>query len=232
MKIGIMQPYYFPYIGYWQLMNAVDKYIVYDDVNYIKGGWINRNRLLNNGSPMYFNVKMANSSPNLLINQVLVADDDVYKGKQVKTLEMLYKKAPYFNECKDIIETIIMDKEQNLAKYLYNQIIKISRFLDMKTEIIMSSNITKNNLLKGKDKVIEIVKLLNGDTYINAAGGTELYAKEEFKQNGISLQFIKANEISYTQYKNEFVPNLSIIDVLMFNGKNGTKRLLSEYTLF
>ena len=124
-----MQPYYFPYIGYWQLMNAVDKYIVYDDVNYIKGGWINRNRLLNNGSPMYFNVKMANSSPNLLINQVLVADDDVYKGKQVKTLEMLYKKAPYFNECKDIIETIIMDKEQNLAKYLYNQIIKISCFL-------------------------------------------------------------------------------------------------------
>lgn len=232
MKIGIMQPYYFPYIGYWQLMNAVDKYIVYDDVNYIKGGWINRNRLLNNGSPMYFNVKMTNSSPNLLINQVLVADDDVYKGKQVKTLEMLYKKAPYFNECKDIIETIIMDKEQNLAKYLYNQIIKISCFLDMKTEIIMSSNITKNNLLKGKDKVIEIVKLLNGDTYINAAGGIELYAKEEFKQNGISLQFIKTNEISYTQYKNEFVPNLSIIDVLMFNGKNGTKRLLSEYTLF
>ena len=98
MKIGIMQPYFFPYIGYWQLLNAVDKYVIYEDVNYIKGGWINRNRILINGEAKYFNVQLKDASPNKKINEIHVSNDAITKRKMLNTLEMNYKKAPYFNE--------------------------------------------------------------------------------------------------------------------------------------
>ena len=98
MKIGIMQPYFLPYIGYWQLLNAVDKYVIYDDVNYIKGGWINRNRILINKEPKYFNVKLNGASPNKLINEVEVSNDNIWQKKLLKTIEENYKKAPFLKK--------------------------------------------------------------------------------------------------------------------------------------
>lgn len=231
MKIGIMQPYFLPYIGYWQLLNAVDKYVIYDDVNYIKGGWINRNRILINKEAKYFNVKLNGASPNKLINEVEVSLDEVYQKKLLKTVEENYKKAPFFNEVFPVIQKIIENKETNLAKYLEYSIKEICSYLDIKTEILISSHLEKNNSLKGKNKVIEICKKLGGTEYYNAVGGQELYSFEEFKSNGIELKFLKTKEINYQQFSNEFVPYLSILDVMMFNSKEKVKGFLNNYSL-
>lgn len=231
MKIGIMQPYFLPYIGYWQLLNAVDKYVIYDDVNYIKGGWINRNRILINKEPKYFNVKLNGASPNKLINEVEVSNDNIWQKKLLKTIEENYKKAPFFKEVFPIIEKIIENDEKNLAKYLEFSIKEICKYLDIKTELMLSSNLEKDNSLKGKDKVIAICKELKGTEYYNAIGGQELYSFEEFKQNGIELRFLKTNEIIYKQFGDEVISNLSILDVLMFNSKEKVKEFLNNYSL-
>lgn len=231
MKIGIMQPYFLPYIGYWQLLNVVDKYVIYDDVNYIKGGWINRNRILINKEAKYFNVKLNGASPNNLINEVEVSLDEVYQKKLLKTVEENYKKAPFFYEVFPVIQRIVENKETNLAKYLEYSIREICSYLDIKTELLISSYLEKNNFLKGKDKVIEICKKLGGTEYYNAIGGQELYSFEEFKSNGIELKFLKTEEINYQQFSNEFVPYLSILDVMMFNSKEKIKKFLNNYSL-
>lgn len=231
MKVGIMQPYFFPYIGYWQLMNEVDVYVIYDDVNFIKGGWINRNRILTNGKPSYFNVQMKGASPFKKINEVEVSDDPIFKRKLLSTLKMSYSKAPYFSQIYPIIENIINNKESNLAKYLEYSIRSIANYLDMNTKIIISSDLKKNNELKGKEKVIHICKLLNATDYINAIGGQEMYDYESFAENCIQLNFLRTDDIFYKQYENDFTPYLSIIDVLMFNSKEQVKEMLNKFEL-
>lgn len=231
MKVGIMQPYFFPYIGYWQLMNEVDVYVIYDDVNFIKGGWINRNRILTNGKPSYFNVQMKGASPFKKINEVEVSDDPIFKRKLLSTLKMSYSKAPYFSQIYPIIENIINNEESNLAKYLEYSIRSIANYLDMNTKIIISSNLKKNNELKGTEKVIHICGLLGATDYVNAIGGQEMYDYETFEQNGIQLNFLKTDDIIYKQYGNEFVPYLSIVDILMFNSKEQVKEMLNQFEL-
>jgi len=231
VKVGIMQPYFFPYIGYWQLINAVDKFVIYDDVNFIKGGWINRNNILYNGKVKRINLQMNGASSNKLINEIEVSDSEIFRRKLLKTIEASYKKAPYFSETYKIIEDIVNNNEKNLAKYLEYSIRRISEYLLITTEIIMSSDINKNNELKGQDKVIEICQILGADKYYNAIGGQELYSREDFKKMGIELKFIKTNNISYNQFSHDFTPNLSIIDVMMFNSISEVNELLNEYTL-
>lgn len=231
MKLGIMQPYFFPYIGYWQLMNAVDKYVVYDDVNFIKGGWINRNRILVNGKPQYFNVQMKGASPFKLINEIEINNSEISINKNLKTIYMAYHKAPYFSKVNLLIEKILKNQTPNLTEYIFNSIKCIAEYLNIKTEIIISSKISKNNELKNQDKVIEICKKLNATEYYNAIGGMELYSFDDFRKNDITLSFLKTNDISYKQFNNEFIPNLSIIDVMMFNSQEEIKAMLNDFTL-
>jgi hypothetical protein len=231
MKLGIMQPYFFPYIGYWQLINAVDKYIIYDDVNFIKGGWINRNSILMNGKDKLINLQLHNASPNKLINEVEVLGNPIYNKKLLKTLESCYKKAPYFPNTFIVIESVINQKEKNLAKYLEFAIKKVCDYLSIDTELIVSSTIRKNNELRSQDKVIEICKILGADEYINAIGGQKLYSYSDFSTKGIGLKFLQTGDIKYTQFKSEFVPNLSIIDVMMFNNQEEISKMLDDYQL-
>lgn len=231
MKAGIMQPYFFPYIGYWQLMNAVDKYVIYDDVNFIKGGWINRNRVLMNGEAKLINLKMNGASPNKLINEIEVSGDIIYNKKLLKTIESCYKKAPYFSNVYPIIEDIVTQNDKNLAWYLEYSIKKICEYLTINTEIIVSSSISKNNDLKGQEKVIEICKVLEADEYYNAIGGQELYSYDDFAAHNIKLSFMKIGTIEYQQFNNEFLPNLSIVDVMMFNSVEDVKKMLEQYEL-
>lgn len=231
MKIGIMQPYFFPYIGYWQLINAVDKYVIYDDVNFIKGGWINRNRILMNGEAKLINLKMNGASPNKLINEIELANDIVYNKKLLKTIESCYKKAPYFEKAFPIIEDIINNSERNLSKNLEYLIKKICIYLSINTEIILSSNIEKNTELKGQDKVIEICRILGGDEYYNAIGGIELYSQNDFMNAKLKLKFLKNSTIEYKQFNNDFIENLSIIDLMMFNSVEDIKNKLEMYEL-
>lgn len=231
MRIGIMQPYFFPYIGYWQLINAVDKYVIYDDVNFIKGGWINRNRVLMNGESKLINLQMHKASPNKLINEVEVLGDTVYNKKMLKTLGDNYRKAPLFKNAFPVIERAIIQEEKNLAKYLEYGIRQVCDYLSVDTEILVSSSIEKNNELRAQDKVIEICKILGADEYVNAIGGQSLYSHEDFAAKGLRLKFLKTGEIEYKQFNYDFVPNLSIIDVMMFNSIDEIKVMLSDYEL-
>ena len=228
MKLAIMQPYFMPYLGYFQAIAAVDKYVVYDDVQYIKGGWINRNNLIISGQKKMFTIIQDGASPNKLINEISFKDN--FKGF-LMTVKCNYSKALYFSEVYPLIESICNYPKKGLGEFIYNSFVEICNFLDLETELILSSSFEKDNSLRAEEKVIHICKLLGADTYINAIGGQELYSKEEFKQNGIDLYFIKMDDIKYTQFSDEFIPHLSIIDVLMHNGKEGTKELLNRYTL-
>ena len=217
-----------PYIGYWQLMAAVDKYVVYDDVNFIKRGWVNRNNILLNGEPYMFSIALSGASQNKLFKEIDIIDDF---SKLKKTLQHSYSKAPYYEKTMLLLDEILDFPDKNLARFLYHSFSVILNYLDVQTELIMSSSVNKDNSLKGQDKILDICRVLQADRYINAIGGQELYDYEDFIQNGIELKFLKPNKITYQQYKNDSVPNLSIIDVLMFNGKENTKSLLNEYAL-
>lgn len=231
MKVGIMQPYFFPYIGYWQLLNAVDKYIIYDDVNFIKGGWINRNRILVGKEAKYFNVQMKGASPYKLINEISVSTDEKIIDKNLRVVEAAYKKSPYFSEVYPEIEKVLRSGKENLAEYLAVSIRAVCNYLGIQTELIMSSELSKDNSLKSQEKVLAICQLLEATEYYNAIGGMELYSFSEFRKKGIELKFLKSNLITYKQFGDEFQPNLSIIDVMMFNSKEKIKSYLEDYIL-
>jgi hypothetical protein len=231
MKIAIMQPYFLPYIGYFQLINAVDKFILYDIVNFIKGGWINRNRIIVSGTDYMFSIPLIKASPNKNIADIYIKDDPKWKSQLLKTIEQNYKKAPYFEQIFSLFTSIIQKEESNLSKFILNSLKLINSYLDINTEIIPSANKYKFNQLKGAEKVIQICKQENADTYINAINGRELYDKEMFKEQDISLFFIKSQVIDYKQFKNKFIPNLSILDVLMFNSREQVKEFLNKYEL-
>ncbi len=231
MKAGIMQPYFFPYIGYWQLINAVDKYIIYDDVNYINRGWINRNRIIVDGQVKYFNLPLIGASQNKHINELKVSKNSGWILKKMKTIEYAYKKAPYFCEIFPLIKDILNCKNENLALYLENSFYLICNYLDIKTEFIISSSLDKDCNKRGQEKIISICDLLEITEYYNAIGGKELYSFSDFKERGITLKFLQTNEIEYKQFGKEFYPNLSILDVMMFNSKDRIKEMLNDYVL-
>ena len=228
MTVAIMQPYLFPYIGYWQLINAVDTFVIYDDVNFIKQGYINRNSILSNGKSQVITMELIGASSNKLINEIEVGNN---RSKLSKTIKQNYVKARYFEVVYPLIENILNQNEKNLGKFIGYSLEQISNYLEINTKFIYSSDIEKDNALKTQDKVLEICNILKADKYINAIGGQELYNKEIFKENGMELNFLKTELVQYKQFKNDFVPYLSIIDVLMFNSKDEIKEMLKRYEL-
>ena len=217
-----------PYIGYWQLIAAVDTYVVYDDENFIKRGWINRNNSLLKGEKKLFSIALHEASQNKLINEISIADDF---SKLRKTIQMAYAKAPFYAEIMELLDSIFDYPKHNIALFIDNSIRKVCDYLNIQTNIILSSNIEKDNALKGQDKIISICKLLQADTYINAIGGVELYDKKVFERNNICLLFLKPEIECYQQFKNEFVPGLSMIDVLMFCSPKQIREMLQRYSL-
>ena len=231
MKVAIMQPYFMPYIGYFQLIKAVDTFVVYDDVNYIKKGWINRNNILVNDESFLFTIPLKEASQNKNINQIYIEELPNWKVNFLKTIKLSYKNAPYFQDVFSLIQEIVNQEEHNLAKNIKYSLDKICKYLSIPTKILFSSEIDKNNDLKGQDKIIEICNKLEATKYINTIGGKDLYNKEAFLNNTIELNFISTNPIIYSQFKNDFIPWLSIIDVMMFNSVDKINDFLNQYEL-
>jgi len=226
-----MQPYIFPYIGYFQLINAVDKFVIYDDVNFINKGWINRNRTLNNGKESLFSIPLKEASQNKLINEIEVNWDSVWKSKFLKTLEQCYKKAPFYQEALSIIERTLQVDNKPISKVIEQNLRLICEYLNIKTELVSSSAMYQNTHLKAQERVLDICLQENATQYINPIGGLELYDTDFFNVKDIKLNFIKSKPIEYSQFKNEFVPWLSMIDVLMFNSKEKIIEFLDNYEL-
>ena len=228
MKLAIMQPYFMPYIGYWQLMNAVDTYVVYDDVNYINRGWINRNNILISGSSYMFTIMLKKASQNKLINEIEILDDF---SKLKKQIEFAYKKAPYYDRIIVLLNKIFDYPNKNLSDFLLNSMRVICEYLNINTTLIKSSDVKKDNTLHAESKILDICKVLKADEYYNAIGGQSLYNKDEFKTSGIDLKFLKPEIMPYKQFKNDFVAGLSMIDVLMFNSVDEINMMLDRYEL-
>lgn len=222
-----MQPYLFPYLGYFQLIRAVDAFVVYDDVNYINGGWINRNSILANGDKLLLTLPLQGASQNRLINQIELGGHH----KILKSLHQCYSKAPFFGAVYPLLEDIFAQSEHNLARFLDYQLRKICAYLGLRPKWHISSELKKNCELRGEEKILELCKVLGATHYINTPGGKALYDRETFAGAGLKLSFIQPRAVSYRQFDNEFLPNLSIIDVMMFNDREQCSKLLEEYDL-
>ena len=231
MTLAIMQPYFLPYIGYMQLMSAVDTFVLYDDVAFINRGWINRNRLLINGQEHLFTVPLRDASQNKRINEVHLADDPKWRSKLLKTIEQGYRKAPQFATVMPLAETLINVPTDSIAELVHQSLVSLNAYLGLTTRLVPSSSIYNNVELKAQDRILDICRQENATRYINPIGGMELYDKETFTQAGMTLNFIRSVRAEYPQFKNEFVPWLSILDVLMFNDKDATLALLKTYEL-
>ncbi|MDO4187539.1 MAG: WbqC family protein [Lachnospiraceae bacterium] len=229
-RVGIMQPYFMPYLGYWQHMASTDEYVLYDDVNYIKKGWINRNRILALGKEKMFTIPLSRASQNRKINSIYLAND-AYKENLYKDLYHSYHKCSMWNSVNQLMESIIFYEDKHLVSYILNSITVIADYLDIDTHIILSSNIEKDNELKGQDKILSICKNLNASTYINPSGGFYLYDEELFLDNGIELKFIVPEFPKYSQEAKDFIPGLSIIDLLFNVNKKELKDMLNKYQL-
>jgi hypothetical protein len=232
MKIGVMQPYLFPYIGYIQLINAVDKFVVYDDVQYINRGWINRNRILVQNKPKLFTlgVKKCNQK-GLICERCFSESFNKERTKFLKTIQHSYRKAPFFQEVMMLMDSIFQCQEKKLSVFITNSLKEICRFLGIETTFLFSSELAIPEGVGGQEKILYINKLLKSKMYINPIGGVELYTKKRFEENGIELRFLKPVVMQYKQFDNIFIPNLSIIDVIMFNSIDAVKGMLKDFEL-
>ena len=232
MKLAIMQPYFFPYIGYFQLINAVDEFVIYDNIEFTKKGWINRNRILVNGKDAIISLPLKKDSDYLHVSERFLSDTwDVERKKMLNRIKEAYRKAPFFKEAFQLIEKCLMHNDTNLFIIIYNSLQLIINYLGINTKCIISSSLDIDHQLKSEKKVIAICKEIKATTYINPIGGLELYSKESFKKEKINLHFISTSIVEYNQFDNQFVPMLSIIDILMFNSKDEIKNLLNQYSL-
>ncbi|MDM0030638.1 WbqC family protein [Variovorax sp. J22P271] len=216
MRVAIMQPYFMPYIGYFQLIGAVDLFIVYDNIKYTKKGWINRNRMLQDGQDIVFSLPLKGGSDALDVRDRSLAGD-FDRAKLLRRFEEAYRRAPYFRQGFALVEQSLGCAEQNLFGFLHHSIASACEHLGIATEIQASSSIPIDHALKNTDKVVALCQAVGARSYVNAIGGTALYAKEEFRAHGLDLAFVQSRPLQYAQFGQPFVPWLSIVDVLMFN---------------
>ena len=229
MTIAIMQPYLFPYIGYWQLINAVDIFVIYDNIQFSKNGWVHRNNILLNSKKTLFSIPLKKDSDSLNVRDRFVSNEAQKQiNKIIAQIEHSYRKAPYFNDAFPLIKNILLYNEKNLFKYIYNSIIQICEYLDIKTQIVISSSINIDHSLRSQEKVIAINKALDSNHYINPTGGAELYDEDTFRKEHIKLNFLESEVPKYKQFNDEFIAFLSIIDVMMFSSKEEIATMLKN----
>ena len=227
MTLGIMQPYFLPYLGYWQLLAAVDRFVVYDNIQYTKKGWINRNRFLRNGGDAYFTVPIKQASDFLDIADREVAPD-FDRDKLLRSLEGSYRRAPRFAAVFPVVERIVQVRLFNLFEYVFNSLVEMARVLEIQTPLVKSSSIAIDHSLAAQDKVLAICGAMAATRYLNPIGGQDLYSGQAFASAGVTLAFLRSRAIEYPQFGGPFVPSLSILDVLMFNDQAAVRKLLTE----
>lgn len=217
-SIAIMQPYFCPYVGYFQLIKSADVFVIYDNIEYTKKGWINRNRILANGEATTFSIPIRKDSDRLDVRQRFLADD-FNPQKLMNRIKGAYAKAPFYVETLPLLERVFLQEERNLFAFIHHSVVEICDHLEIGTRIVSSSEVEIDHSLRSQDKVVAICQAFQADTYINPIGGQELYAKEAFRDHGLELLFLQTGDVVYPQFGADFVASLSIIDVMMFNDR-------------
>lgn len=227
MKVAVMQPYFLPYVGYWQLIGAADVFIVYDNIKYTKKGWINRNRYLLNGKEAVFSLPLRKDSDFLDVKNRFLAPS-FSRDELLNRFREAYRKSPGFATVMPVLEEIVGFPDDNLFAYIWHSISKVCAYLGIPTRLLVSSTLSIDHSLKGAKRVQAICRCLGAETYINPIGGVSLYDRQDFAEHGIELTFLKSNEVSYSQGGHEFIPWLSVADVLMFASKEEARRIVSR----
>jgi len=231
MIVTIMQPYFFPYIGYFQLLAGSNIFVLYDDVQYIKGGWINRNRMLFDGKAKWLSFPVSKGSTFARINErKYVADPQVRHGL-LRQLEATYHAAPHFNYMYALVEQLFDYDCLNVAKFNGNLVRRLALLLQLDCRIVTASDLAFDKNLTGQQRVIAICQELGASSYVNPIGGAALYDEKSFKEAGIRLRFLQPSIVAYPQFSEKFIPALSILDVLMFNSPDEARALVSRYTI-
>jgi hypothetical protein len=228
MTLGIMQPYFMPYIGYYQLIQACDLFMFYDSVQYIKQGWVNRNYYVVNGEKKFFTIPLSGASSNKRIMDVKVDELGFsrWKRKFYKTLANEYRHAPFYNEILGLLDEIFRTDRIGISDLAVRSNEVVVEYIGMKVNFDRSSRLSHSEL-NSQARVIEICKEVGATRYINPIGGVDLYSSAEFTKEGIELCFISPVIEEYGGRGDLFVPGLSILDVLMYNDP---KKALSMMT--
>lgn len=227
-----MQPYLFPYLGYFQLINAVDEFVLGDVLQYEKESWINRNRILVNGQPKLITFPLKKDRFDALIREKQFVDNiGGEREKLLKIIRNCYSRAPNFSAFFSVLEDVIQFPAVNLAEYAENSIRRLCRYAGITTPIRLASELGLPIRMDKQERVVQTVKALNGGMYINPRSGTALYRSQYFEEHGLELRFLHMGNVRYRQFKEPFTPNLSIIDVLMFNDPFTLRHLLEDYAL-
>ena len=217
-----MQPYFMPYIGYFQLIDAVDLFVLYDNIKHTKKGWINRNRYLRHGEAALFSLPLASDSDALDVrDRRISASFD--KPRLLRRLAQAYRQAPMFPRVFPMLEAVVLRDEPNLFKFIHHSLTTLLDYLGVATRITVSSSIPIDHSLRHQDKVLALCRQVGARTYVNAIGGRELYSPDYFGAQGLALKYLRSSPIEYPQLRRAFVPQLSIIDVLMFNSREQTR---------
>lgn len=231
MRLAVMQPYFFPYIGYWQLIRAADRFVILDDVNYIKAGWINRNRLLINGQPTWLTAPVQDASQNRKICATQLQATDDWRDKTVRMVAMAYRRAPCFAEVFPVVEQVLRHGAGNLADYLAHQLRTLTAFMGIDTSFVTTSRRYGNEQLAGQARIVDICRREDARQYLNLPGGRALYDPAAFAAAGVELHFLTMRPLPYPQRSPGFTPFLSIIDALMELGPAGIGRHLDAFDL-
>lgn len=228
--VAMMQPYLFPYLGYFQLIAISDVFVLGDDLQYVKGSWMNRNRVLVNGQPKLITFPLKKGHQAESVNQRWLCDDFEREADALlRMLERCYAKAPQREQVLPLLRDILHYPERNLALFTENSIRRLCAYLDIETPIHCGSSLGLPARMEMQDRVIQICHRMDGELYLNPIGGLELYCPARFRADGLLLRFLRMDDITYAQFKHPFVPSLSIIDVLMFNSRDEIKELLQRF---
>lgn len=229
--VAVMQPYLFPYLGYFQLIAVADLFVFYDDVDFITQGWINRNRILINDKPSYFTVPCRNVSQNRKIKEVIISNN-WRRDKILKKISLTYANSSEFDAFFPVIKKVIEDSGQYISTLAQDSVIEVASYLDMDVDFHCSSDLPVPESIGRAERLIEITKHFGAKTYINMEGGKALYDKSYFASKGVALQFLEPSLLPYQQFNAEvFEPGLSIIDVIMNVPKSEVRTMLQEFQL-
>lgn len=230
--IAMMQPYLFPYLGYFQLIAAADVFVLGDDLQYIRSGWVNRNRILNNGEAKLMTFPLKKDSFELPIMKRQLCDNFSDEADRlVNLISQSYRKAPYFDQVMPFLERLIRFPQTNLGVYTEHTIRELCAYLHILTPILRGSDLELVSCLDKQDRVINVSRVFTATTFLNPIGGVELYDRNHFARQGLLVRFFKMDPIVYPQLTQSFVPSLSIIDVLMFNSVEQIQAMLACYSV-
>ena len=230
-RVAAMQPYFFPYIGYFQLMKSVETFVIYDDVNFIKAGWINRNRIVVNGDDWMFSLPLKGSVHNKKIFTIELANDPRWKRKFKRTLQQEYRRSAYYDEVFPLVVSILESPKTNLADFLSDHLVVLAEYLSIDTRIVKTSQVYDNTDLGRQDRLIDICKREEARYYVNTIDGAGLYDGAHFKEKGVNLTLIRPHIEEYQQTSPDFLPRLSIIDVMMNNSVEEVRLMLDQFEL-